>query len=292
MHVHIGPEIIPRRYCAARLAEELQPHNMGAVVKHHFIPTTYLVSGLPAPQVLTGSVTLNTFCGGIQPDALRSAAGGLRDHAAQEHPTPYRFVVWMPTISARTHLAYYGRDLDTAWGVPIQYAKSEAEATPLSVLNSDGQLTENTEALIQEIAASDLILATGHLCRNEIFALVERAVEIGVRRIVITHAFFPPHGLSIADQVALSRLPGVYIEHSWFVSEIDGVSVSQYAEAIRAVGPAKTVLSTDGGQVVSDPIPQAWCKYISELQDEGITLAEITRMASENPRQLLFGDAK
>jgi hypothetical protein len=292
MHVHIGPEIVPRRYTAARLANELREHQMGAVVKHHFIPTTYLVSGVAAPDVLTGSVTLNSFCGGIHPDALRSAVSGMRDDTMQSHPSNHRYMVWMPTLSAKTHLTYYGRDLDEAWGVPVQYAKQQSEARSFSVLDADGQLTANVEAVLKEIAANDLILGTGHLGRGEIFALVQRAVEVGVKRIVITHAFFPPHGLSLDDQATLARLPGVYIEHSWFVAQVDGVTMRQYAEAIRLVGPEKTILSSDGGQVVSDPIPQAWCKFVTALQDEGLSLTDIACMGSENPRRLLFGDSK
>lgn len=290
MHVHIGPEIVPRRYTADRLAKELREHQMGAVVKHHFIPTTYLVSGAATSDVLTGSVTLNSFCGGIHPDALRNAISGMRNDTMQPHPSRYRFMVWMPTLSAKTHLTYYGRDLDEAWGVPVQYAKQQSEARGISVLDADGRLTADVETVLKEIAASDLVLGTGHLGRGEIFALVQRAVEVGVRRIVVTHAFFPPHGLSIDDQVALADLPGVYIEHSWFVAQVDGVSIKQYVEAIKAVGPEKTIISSDGGQVVCDPLPQAWCRFITALQDEGLSLTDIACMGSENPRWLLTGD--
>jgi hypothetical protein len=290
LHVHIGPELIPRRYTASRLAAELADYNMGAVVKHHFIPTTYLKAGVADAAVLTGSVTMNAFTGGIHPDALRSALGGLRPDPAAPTPVPERYMVWFPTISAAAHLAHYGRDLDPAWGVRADYSRPATGAQALSVLNPDGGLTAAAEAVLREIAAHDLVLGTGHLGRAEIVALVRRAVELGVRRIVVTHAWFPASGLDVADMVALSRLPGVYIEHSWFVSQVDNVGIEQYAAAIAAVGPDKTVLSSDGGQVVSDPIPQAWRRFITELLAHGVALGEIGMMAAENPRRLLFGD--
>ena len=290
LHVHIGPEIVPRRYSAQTLAEELAAVDMGAVVKNHFVPTTYLVSGVSGTTSLTPSVTLNVFCGGIHVDALRNATSGLKSNTQQRDPDKSRLVVWMPTLSAKAHLDYYGRDLDPAWGVSSEYSVSRQAARAESVLGEDGRLTEACRGVLEEIAANDYVLCTGHLSREEIFALVERAVETGVRRIVVTHAWFPANGLSVEDQIRLSRLPGVYIEHCWFVSIADHIPLEKYVESIRAVGAAKTVLSTDGGQMVSDPIPTAWRRYIGDLQALGVDLDAIRLMASENPRRLLFGD--
>lgn len=323
LHVHVGPEIVPRRYMPADLAKDLRAYRMGAVVKNHFIPTTYLLSGTDAWDVLTGSVVLNTFTGGLHPDAIRNAISGMKQNAQQRHPDERRIVVWMPTISAKAHLDYYGRDLDPAWGVPAQYSISRDSARALSVLSGHGsnkretafpglhavrevrekndqpqranpdaplgELTRPVEAVLHEIARNDFVLATGHLSRNEIMVLVPRAIELGVRRVIVTHAFFPPNGLTIEDQLALTQYPGVYIEHCWFVSIVDPVSVADYVESIRAIGPEKTVISTDGGQMVSAPIPEAWSIFIGELMAAGITLDEIKTMASVNPRRLLFG---
>lgn len=290
LHVHIGPEVVPRRYSAASLAQELAAVDMGAVVKNHFVPTTYLVSGVAGPETLTPSVTLNVFCGGIHMDALRSAASGQKADTQQRDPDKARLVVWMPTLSAKAHLDYYGRDLDPAWGVSPEYSMGRDDARAASVLDEDGSLTDDSRHVLRAIAENDHVLATGHLSRPEIFAVVDGAIEAGVRRIVVTHAWFPVNGLDVEDQVRLSRLPGVYIEHCWFVSLVDGIPFEKYVESIKAVGADKTVLSTDGGQMVSDPIPTAWRRYIGELQRLGVDLDAIRLMASENPRRLLFGD--
>ena len=299
LHVHIGPEVVPRRYSAATLAEELAAVEMGAVVKNHFVPTTYLVSGAAAgpatgpvvsPETLTPSVTLNVFTGGIHVDALRNAVSGMKADTQQRDPDKARLMVWMPTLSAKAHLDYYGRDLDPAWGVSAEYSMRREAARALTVLAEDGSLTQECRRVLQAVAAHDYVLGTGHLSRQEIFAVVNGAVEAGVRRIVVTHAWFPANGLDLEDQVRLSRLPGVYIEHCWFVSLVDHIPMERYVESIRAVGPAKTVLSTDGGQMVSDPIPTAWRRFIGDLQRLGVELDDIRRMASENPRRLLFGD--
>ncbi len=290
LHVHIGPEVVPRRYSAATLAAELEACDMGAVVKNHFIPTTHLVSGAAGPERLTPSVTLNVFTGGIHTDALRNAVSGLRSDPQQQHPDQTRLMVWMPTLSAAAHLNYYGRDLDPAWGVSSKYSASKEAARASSVLGEDGALTSDARSVIDAIAANDYILGTGHLSRAEIFALIDYAVQAGVRRTVVTHAWFPPNGLSLEDQVELSRKPGVFIEHCWFVSIVDEIPLEKYVQSIRAVGPHKTILSTDGGQMVSDPIPTAWRRFIGDLGNLGVDLDAISLMASENPRRLLFGD--
>ena len=54
------------------------------------------------------------------------------------------------------------------------------------------------------IARHNMLLATGHLSRDEIFAVVDAALEAGVRDIVITHPEFPSQDLSVEDQ---RRLP-------------------------------------------------------------------------------------
>lgn len=290
MHIHIGPEIIPRRYDAVRLAEELAGHDMGAVVKNHFVPTSYLAQSAGLPENLTCSVTMNTFVGGIYPDALRSLLGGVRRRTDQKEPDKRQAVVWMPTISSAAHLGYYGRDLDPAWGVDPRFSQPREDARALSVIAEDGLLRPDVDEVLRQIAAHDLVLATGHLSREEVFCLVDRALELGCRRIVVTHPFFPPTDLSVQDQKSLSERPGVYIEHCWFVSVVDGVPLERYAESIGVVGARKTVLSSDSGQVVGDPLPVVWCRFIDGLLSAGINLDDIVRMAGENPRRLLFGD--
>jgi Family of unknown function (DUF6282) len=44
---------------------------------------------------------------------------------------------------------------------------------------------------IRLIAKHDVVFATGHLGRDEIFAVVRGARELGVRKVIVTHAEFP-----------------------------------------------------------------------------------------------------
>ena len=61
------------------------------------------------------------------------------------------------------------------------------------------------------VAENDLILATGHLNKTEIFALVSAAKGHGVRKVVITHPTFSSIALSKEEQKELADL-GAFLE--------------------------------------------------------------------------------
>jgi hypothetical protein len=62
-----------------------------------------------------------------------------------------------------------------------------------------------TRAVLGTIARHGLILATGHLGREDIFAVVDGALEGGRGDDVVTHPEFPAQNFSIEEQVALAR---------------------------------------------------------------------------------------
>jgi len=55
--------------------------------------------------------------------------------------------------------------------------------------------SEAARRCIELIAKHNMILATGHIGRAEIFALVKAAREMGAQRVVVTHAEFPSQNL-------------------------------------------------------------------------------------------------
>ncbi len=127
MHVHIGPELLRRRYTSMTLAEEARREGVGVVMKNHFQPTTGMVSLARKPTdsvALIGSVTLNYGCGGIDDHGVRSAISGWKSDVTQTDPDPDRFVVWMPTFCAEAHLSVMDRrDIPLHWGVAAKYSR-------------------------------------------------------------------------------------------------------------------------------------------------------------------------
>jgi len=61
----------------------------------------------------------------------------------------------------------------------------------MTVLDSDGKVSEATRTCIGLIKKYNMVLATGHLGRLEIFQLVKTAREMGTQRVLVTHAEFP-----------------------------------------------------------------------------------------------------
>src|SRR5690348_8634580 len=184
MHVHVGPDVIPRRVDAVDLAREFQRHGLdGFVVKSHYVPTADIASivNRVVPDVrVSGAITLNLSVGGLNPAAVEvSAQLGAK-------------VVWMPTVDAANE--WSGRRPGTpppAWGAfHERLMVRPGYPPPITLLGPDGRLVEAVEQCLDVIAAHDLVLATGHVGRDEIFALARRARELGVASFLVTHAEF------------------------------------------------------------------------------------------------------
>lgn len=131
-----------------------------------------------------------------------------------------------------------------------------------------------------------MILATGHLDRAEIFALVKQAREMGARKVLITHAEFPSQNLSAEEQNELARI-GAFIEHCFTTMHTGKAPWDGVMAAIRRAGPERCVLSTDLGQTINPAVAEGFAMFAQRMLDAGFRGAEIRRMTVENPGALL-----
>jgi hypothetical protein len=131
-----------------------------------------------------------------------------------------------------------------------------------------------------------MILATGHLGRKEIFALVKTARAMKVRKVLVTHAEFPSQNLSADEQVQLADL-GAFIEHCFTTMHTGKATWAGVIEAIRAVGPERCLLSTDLGQTINPPVAEGFALFAQTLLDGGFSVAEVRRMAAANSAALV-----
>jgi len=294
LHVHVGPELIKRKYTVDSLAAEARASRIGFVAKNHFRPTTADAARLAgcADSPVVGSVVLNLPVGGINAQAVRGALSGCKRDAAKAELDPLRFVVWMPTIHAEAHLAHNNRfDILVEWGGVPRFQTRFPEGSGLTVFAEDGKgLNRPTLEVLDLVAAEDLVLAAGHLSAAEVEALVPAAVERGVRRIVLTHPLYQATALSALRQRDLCRYEGVYTELSYVNLEIDNLPMETYVEVVRTVGPDRVVLSSDLGQVNRKTLTEGWDDYRRQLASYGVSDAEFEIMASENPHRLVFGE--
>jgi hypothetical protein len=292
MHVHIGPEFLRRKYSAASLAEEARREDFGVVMKNHFQPTTGQVSQIRRPDdevPLVGSVALNFNCGGLDDHGVRAGLSGWKRDVTAADPDHDRFVVWMPTMCCEAHLRCYDRrDISTAWGVKAEYTRFYAEGTGYTLDRHDADKMAALDRALEVIKKHDLILATGHLDRQETLTLVERAHTMGIRRIIMTHPLFQATELDPETMARMWTKYGAYSELCFSNLAMDHLTYEQYLAVIEAVGPQGVLLSSDVGQVFSPPVGEALREFFDEFRKRGVKEDGIVQMSVLNPNRLLF----
>ena len=284
LQVHVAPDVIGRRIDDLDLAKEFAAHKLkGFCLKSHYVPTyerAKVVTKASAHLGVTafGAITLNHSVGGLNPVALEIAG-----RAGNK-------ICWMPTVDAANETAGRrgGTNVKLPFWAQIQLSLSDEGISPppLSVLGEDGKLNEPARACLERIGKHDMILATGHLGRKEIFALVKAAKEIGLKRILVTHAEFPSQNLTPDEQLELANL-GANIEHCFTTMYTNKAPWDVYFEAVRKVGPERIVLSTDLGQTINPPVADGFAMFAQKMLDAGFAAKDIRRMAVTNPANLV-----
>jgi len=269
LHCHFGPDAHRARSVTAieAVAEALEAGHAAVVLKSHDQPTTLLAWALdqttPGMRVF-GGICCDREVGGVNPAAVDAA---LRTGAK---------VVWLPTLSS---------EQDQRNGVAAQLG---ILGPGLRVTDDEGQLTAATREVLDLVAEHDAVLATGHVSGEEHLAV---AAAFGTRgRLLVTHAMEELAGpdLTVAQCVELADL-GATIELCAMTC-IGGLATRKPAElaaCARAVGPARCTLGSDYGQQVN-PHPAAGLQqWADALVAEGLSRAEVRRMACANPAALL-----
>jgi hypothetical protein len=282
VHVHIAPDVVQRRISDVQLAHRCAEVGLaGFGLKSHYTSTAerarVVAEAVPGVDVI-GTLTLNRAIGGLNPVAVEIAA---REGAR---------IVWFPTVSS-VNEQHEVLAADPEGKVPV-WVRFELDLRahgvvpePVPVVDEDGALLPEARAVLEVIARHDLVVATGHLSRDEIFALVDGAVEAGVRRIVVTHPEFPSQNLSVADQCALAER-GALMERAFTTPHTGKAPWERVLEASRAVGPARTVWVTDLGQVFNPPVEDGLALMADRFLEAGFGEEEIRTMAVTNTRLL------
>jgi hypothetical protein len=282
LQIHVGPDVIARRIDDIDCAREFLAHGMkGFVLKSHYIQTgerAQVVSkAVPGSRVF-GAVTLNHSVGGLNPVAVELAGRtGCK-------------IVWMPTVDAKNETAGRldgGSEKLPFWAkIQRELAAEGISPPPLSVIDDAGELTEPTRRCLERIGKHNMILATGHLGRREIFALVRAAKAMGLKKVVVTHAEFPSQSLTGDEQRELADL-GAIIEHC-FTTTYTAKAPWELAFAnIRKAGVSRALVSTDLGQTINPPVAEGFAMFAQRLLDGGFTAEEVRTMAVTNPTRLV-----
>lgn len=281
LHVHAGPSVMPRALDGGDMLLEAEAAGYSAfVIKDHYFPTmmsTELVEkhlGRSGCRVF-GGLALNNSVGGINLKAVDAAcAMGAK-------------IIWMPTVSALRH-----KEMHQGHGLAFPGSKGmTVEENSIYYLDETGALKPEVEEVLQYLKdRPEVILATGHGSRQEVDALVRRAAELGIPRILVNH----PHymiGATIEDMAAWSRL-GAFIELNATVfvpeSRFCTNDIGECRQIIDAVGLEKIVLDSDYGQNKNGSPVAGLKKFIEMLKETcGLDEAAVKQVSEDNPSWLL-----
>jgi len=284
LHCHSGPAAMPRILDHYEEMQDAAVAGFRAVLyKDHFYPgmAHAIILEKLFPQLgvhLYSGVALNNASGGINPHAV--------DHAIKLGGK----IVWMPTLSAANHINVQ------ASGQAKNFPKTSQkmlDPIPLTALDANGKLTDDTKKVIDLIAEANIILAGGHLHVSEQHVLFEEAKRRGVKKMMVNH---PTYVVGFADSdirqlVAL----GVTMEHSicmFIEGKSKKFSADDLAHLIEVAGVEHTILSSDLGLLGSQRPVDGFRSITQMLLDLQMPHASIKKLISENAAAFLDLPAK
>jgi hypothetical protein len=211
--------------------------------------------------------------------ALNNASGGINPHAVDHAIKLGGKIVWMPTLSAANHIEVLSRGNSTF----PKTSKKMLDPIPLSALDANGKLTDDTRKVIDLIAEADIILAGGHLPASELHILFDEATRRGVRKMMVNH---PTYIVGCNDtDIRQLVARGVKMEHS-ICMFIEGKSLKyspdDLAHLIEVAGVDNTILSSDLGLQHSQRPVDGFRSVTQILLDLQMPRASIRKLISDN----------
>ena len=282
LHVHVAPDVPPRRIDDRTLADRFAEAGLaGFALKSHYTSTAeraQVVSGLAPDVEVLGTLTLNWAVGGMNALAVEIAA---REGAR---------IVWMPTVDSPAETA--GRTEPKEGDKVPLWAKLQHElrglgfsVEPVHVTDAEGGLLPETRDVLRAIARHGLILATGHLARDDTFAVVDGALEEGVAHVVVTHPEFPCQDLSIEDQMALAER-GCLLERCLTTPHSGKTSWEHVFDGVRAVGVERSLFSSDLGNPDYPAVEDGLALWADRLLGAGFDDDDVREMVVGQSRRL------
>ncbi len=278
IHVHAGPSVANRALDAAEMLKEAEAAGYaGFLVKDHFFPS---ILGTKMVEKHLG----NGSCKIYGSMALNNSIGLFNLRAVDTARQMDTKIIYFPTVSTKKHI-----DDHKQVGF-VGAGKTSVPETPVVYVDENGKMDDKAIEVLKYMAEYDMVLGTGHGNLWEIDHLVDKAVELGVKRILVNH----PHynvGASYEHMAKWAKM-GAFIELNVCVfesgSRIGNVKDFVAIEMIEACGAEHIILDSDMGQNGNGSPVEGMYNFINLLMNEfGITEEQINTMAKKNPAKLL-----
>ena len=242
LHVHAAPSLLPRHGDdRATVAAQRAVGFSTVVLKAHEGSTAERAAAVGGDTF--GGVVLNSPVGGANPDAVQVAArlGGR--------------VVWMPTVSARTH---------KAGAASPELAVHRGFELGLVEVITDGRLRPEWFDVLDAVAQHDLLLASGHLSAAETVVLFTEARRRGVQRLLVNHPMMAFLGWN-EGSAAVLRDVGAYLELGILPDLLGGPGRSSIGLA-DSYPVSLLAFGGDLGHAEHDPPAVAVAPWLRELE--------------------------
>lgn len=278
LHCHSGPAAMPRILDHREAMIDAGRAGFRALLfkDHYYVGMPHAI----LLQTLFPDEKVQLFSG----IALNNASGGINPHAVDHAVGLGAAIVWMPTLSAANHLADAGKQTKTF----PKTTRKMLPPDPLSVLDANGRLTDETRQVLDIVAEADIILAGGHLSAAELAILFEEASRRGVRKLLVNHPTYVI-GCTDGDIRGLVGL-GAFMEHSigMFVGGKSlKFSPQDLSHLIEVAGVERTILSSDLG-LLGGPRPvDGFRTIVQTLLDLQFSKTDIRKLIGDNAAGLL-----
>jgi len=276
LHIHSMPSLFHRIGSDLEIAQHAAENSLKAILlKNHFESTVgraFLADQVVEGTRVFGGLVLNHTNGGISPIAVENA---IKLGAKQ---------IWMPTVDALGHVQSFGH----TGGYGYQESGTRIPRDGISILDSNGNLVADVKTIVALAKEGNVVLGTSHLSREEILELARYSQQEGFDRLLVTHPYFNPPNLSVADQIHLVRAGAMIELCGGNLYPIPGVAkLSNYLETIAKIDARSLVISSDAGQPRKSMPAEVLRVFSQCLMEKGITQEQIDMMTKHNPARLL-----
>lgn len=297
LHVHTGPAPFKRvgdtidigRWCAqAGMAGIVTKAHLESSVTKAYHANKELAEEFPHFTVYA-AICLNRGVGGINPAAVEVA---LNQGAK---------IVWFPTFDAAFHAETFGGAGNYGTkGTQISF-KGNRPRGGYKATDANGKLSAESKEVVDIINEYEGVLATGHVSPAEVFALVDYALSIGLKRIIITHPDGKVPNLSDKEMIELAQ-QGIFMEFvaahcypfapncglRWRPTKGDGpMRLEQLKELIETIGYDRCIISSDSGHVLFPRPPETQRSILQMLHERGVSEENIRQLCEHNPAFLV-----
>ena len=266
LHVHIWPESLPRKFNIETLCESEKWKLKWIAVKNHQFPT-YFAKGMNKTDLeIIYSVALNRFVWWLNCSLIELL-----------WQLCSKLIVWLPTINSTSHLKFHDYEIPPEWWLSVNPTRSE-DIEPINMLWKDWRLNKDIIKVLEVIKQNpNIILATWHISKKEAKKVIDFALKIWIKNIILTHPIYSIFGYSIEEQKEIAKL-WVWLEMSSAMDYIDKISIKKIVNQIKEIWPKYFIISSDCWQSFAPWPSEALNNFCIKLYNNWLSEKDIELM--------------